>query len=642
MIKNFLPVIILLFITSALSGQTLVSFGNHKISRNEFLTAYRKNNTNKKATETSYRDYLDLYIRYRLKVQAAYDKKMDSLPAQLSDLQNFRSQIADQYINDEGSLDRMTEEAFRRSQKDIRISYIIVALPKNAGPADTLKAWKKINEARNSLKKNRSFEETALAYSDDPFVKTNQGDLGYITVFDLPYNIENVAYQTGVGQISPVFRTDGGYLIIKKTAERKALGRMQAAQILLIFPYQADDQAKEDTRRRADSLYQAIRSGSDFGELARKFSGDNLSYQLGGVLSEFGIGKYEPAFEKQAYDLKKDGDISEPFASSFGYHILKRIARIPVSETRDKKTMDALKERVKADRRIEVSRKEMLQSVLKKTGFKQLVQPGDHFFAFTDSLVQNKKEPVIPGLNTKTLFCRFPNKTYTVGDWIEYRKSLNRVPSLVSGKTDRDLLDQYRETIAFDYYRAHLERYNKEFAYQVSEFRDGNLLFEIMQKQVWEKAGSDTVALKNYFEQHADNYRWVSSADAIIFNAGNAAAAEEIRRDLHADPANWRRLVDSLGGQVQADSGRFEMKQLPGKGITDEQHFTSVSSNPDRTVQFAYIIRKHADPSPRSFDDARGLVINDFQNELENKWITELKKKYPVRVNEEVFRSLMK
>jgi peptidyl-prolyl cis-trans isomerase SurA len=304
--------------------------------------------------------------------------------------------------------------------------------------------------------------------------------------------------------------------------------------------------------------------------------------------------------------------------------------------------MDALKERVKADRRIEVSRKEMLQSVLKKTGFKQLVQPGDHFFAFTDSLVQNKKEPVIPGLNTKTLFCRFRDKTYTVGDWIEYRKSLNRVPSLVSGKTDRDLFDQYRETIAFDYYRAHLERYNKEFAYQVSEFRDGNLLFEIMQKQVWEKAGSDTVALKNYFEQHADNYRWVSSADAIIFNAGNADAAEEIRRGMEANPLNWRRLVDSLGGRVQADSGRFEMKQLPGKGITDEQHFTSVSSNPDKTVQFAYVIRIHADPSPRSFDDARGLVINDFQNELENKWITELKKKYPVRVNEDVFRSLMK
>jgi len=640
--KNFFPIIILLFVAPSLSGQTLVRFGNHQISRNEFVTAYRKNNTNKKPTEASYRDYLELYIRYRLKVQAAYDKRMDSLPGQLSELQNFRSQIADQYVNDESSLNRMTEEAFRRSQKDIRLSCIIVPVSKTAPPADTLRAWRKIHEAWNSLKRNKSFEETALAYSEDPFVKTNQGDLGYITVFDLPYAIENIAYQTPTGKSSPIFRTDGGYLIIKKTGERPALGRIHIAQILLIFPYQADDAAKADTRRRADSLYRAIRSGSDFGELARKFSGDNLSYQLGGILPEFGIGKYEPAFEKQAYGLQKDGDIGEPFATEFGYHILKRIARVPVSATRDKKTMDELKERVKGDRRIEVSKKEMLQTILKRTGFKQVIPATDHLFAFTDSLVEGKKEPAIPGLNKSTTLYRFPDKTYTVGDWVNYRKSVNRIPSLVSGKTNLDLLEQYRETIAFDYYKAHLERYNKEFAYQMNEFRDGNLLFEIMQKQVWEKAGSDTVALKNYFEQHADNYRWVSSADAIIFNAGNSAAAEEIRRDVAADPVNWRRLVDSLGGQVQADSGRFEMKQLPGKGIADEHHFTSVVSNSDKTVQFAYILRTHSDPSPRTFDEARGLVINDFQNELENKWIAELKKKYPVKVDEGVFRSLMK
>jgi peptidyl-prolyl cis-trans isomerase SurA len=263
-------------------------------------------------------------------------------------------------------------------------------------------------------------------------------------------------------------------------------------------------------------------------------------------------------------------------------------------------------------------------------------------FAFTDSLLEDKKEPAIPGLNESTTLYHFPDKTYTVGDWVNYRKSLNRVPSHVTGKTNLDLLEQYRETIAFDYYKARLERYSKEFAYQINEFRDGNLLFEIMQKQVWEKAGSDTVALKNYFEQHADDYRWVSSADAIIFNAGNSGAAEEIRREIAADPVNWRRAVDSLGGQVQADSGRFEMKQLPGKGIADDRHFTTATGNPDKTVQFAYILRTHSDPSPRTFDEARGLVINDFQNELEDRWIAELKKKYPVKVDEGVFRSLMK
>jgi peptidyl-prolyl cis-trans isomerase SurA len=640
--RHILPIIPLLFISVPFFGQTLAYYGNHRISRDEFLTAYRKNNPKGRPTEQAYRDYLDLYIRYRLKVQAAYDSGLDTLPGQLAELQNFRSQIADQYSQDESSLNRMAEEAFRRSQQDIRLSYIFVSLPKNASPADTLAAWRKINEAHDALKKNKSFEETALAYSEDPFVRTNRGDMGYVTVLDLPYDMENVAYRTAVGKFSAVFRMPGGYCIVKKTAERPAWGRIKAAQILLIFPYQANDSAKADTRRRADSIYEALRSGSDFGELARKFSGDNLSYQLGGVLPEFGIGKYEQDFEQTAYALKKDGDISKPFATAFGYHILKRIARVPVSNKPDKKTLDAWKERIKADRRIEVSRREMLQTILKKTGFRQVTPAGEPLFVYTDSMLQNKKDPGFPGIGAHTVLFSFPDKTYTLSDWIEYRRSLGRMPTLVHGKTHGELLDQYRQTVTFDYYRAHLERYSKEFASQVNEFRDGNLLFEIMQRQVWNRAAADTAGLKKYFEAHAQRYQWQASADAIVFNGANANVQEKIREGFRKNRSNWRRLVDSLGGQAQADSGRFELNQLPGNGKTDEEHFTTLVTNNDQTVRFAYIIRSYPNSGPRSFDDARGLVINDYQNELENEWIARLKKKYPVKVDEAVLKGLGK
>jgi peptidyl-prolyl cis-trans isomerase SurA len=638
--KNVALIISLLFASQTFFGQTLARYGNHQISREEFLIAYRKNNTNTKATEQSYRDYLELYIRYRLKVQAAYDKKLDTLPGQITELQNFRSQITDQYSNDESSLDRLTEEVFVRSQKDVRLSYILVANPRNFTPADTLRAWQKINAAYAQLKKNKTFEETADAFSEDPFVKTNHGDLGFVTVFGLPYALETLAYQLRVGQISPVFKIAGAYLILKKTGERPAAGRMRMAQILLIFPYQADEAAKADTKRRADSLYQAIQAGADFADLARKFSGDNLTYQLGGVLPEFGVGKYDPVFEKAAFDLKKDGAISEPFVSNFGYHILKRIAHVDISDTRDKKTMEDWKGRVKADPRIEVSKKEMLQTILKATAFKQVTASGAPLFALTDSILQGKKPPVYPGLNERTILYRIGDNPFTVKDWINYRRSLNRTPAMINGKTNRELLEQYRQTLAFEYYKTHLEKYNKSFAGQLTEFRDGNLLFEVMQRQVWDKASADTTGLKNYFEAHVRHYWWQSSADAIIFNAGNEIAAEKIRQHLQNGIVDWRRFVDSLGGQVQADSGRFELSQLPSNGMAEEQHFTSVVPNPDKTVQFAYVIRKFPDSEARTFDDARGMVINDYQNELENRWITELKKKYPVKVNEEVFKTL--
>ncbi|HEY4935222.1 MAG TPA: peptidylprolyl isomerase, partial [Puia sp.] len=421
--KNVVLIFILLLCFKSFFGQTLVRFGNQTITRDEFLKAFRKNNSHVRATDKAYRDYLNLYIRYRLKVQAAFEMKLDTLPGQITELQNFKSQIVDQYTNDESSLNQMAKEAFKRSQHDLRVSYIFVAAPKNASPADTARAWKKIQDVYRDLKSGKDFGEAAMQFSEDPYVKNNRGNLEYITVFDLPYAMETVAYHTALGKYSPVFRTGGGYIILKITAERPAAGRLRIAQILVAFPYQANDAAKEETHKRADSIYQAIRNGADFGELARKFSGDNLSYQLGGSLPEFGIGKYELGFEITAFDLKKDGDINEPYASSFGYHIIKRIKRIPVPPVADQKILNEIKEKIKTDPRVAVSRKQMLQTILKKTGFREYIPAGNHLWDYTDSLLQNKKPASNAGINDQSILFQFTNKKYTAGDWIIYRKS---------------------------------------------------------------------------------------------------------------------------------------------------------------------------------------------------------------------------
>jgi peptidyl-prolyl cis-trans isomerase SurA len=640
--KNVVLIFLLALSSNTFFGQALVRYGNKAITRDEFLTAFRKNNTHVRPTNRAFRDYLNLYIRYRLKVQAAYDLKLDTLPGQVTELQNFRSQIIDQYINDESSLNQMAKEAYLRSRHDIRVSYIFVAIPKNAPPADTTKAWQKIQDAFRVLKRNQDFSETALQFSEDPFVKNNRGDIGFITVFDLPYDMETVAYNTPLGKFSNVFRTHGGYIILKKSAVRAAEGRIRIAQILLTFPYQANEEAKADTRRRADSIWHAIEKGADFGELARKFSGDNLSYQLGGVLPEFGIGKYERGFEETAFSLKKDGDISSPYESAFGYHIIKRIKRIPVPNVADQKTLDELKEKIIKDPRAAVSKKFMLQTILKQTQFKEYMPAGNRLWDYTDSILQNKKPAPGTGINNQSVLFQFAERKYTVGDWTNYRNSLKSVPGLISGKTNSEIFGQYRETMAFDYYKEHLEKYNRAFAAQVNEFRDGNLLFEMMQRQIWNRAAADSVGLKLFFEANKKAYWWKPGAEAIIFNAADTASAKKLQDELEKNISNWRLSVDRFGGQVQADSGRFELRQIPGNAIPEAGRFTHELINPDKSVQFAYIIREYPIASPRSFEEARGLVINDYQNNLENKWIEELKKKYPVVINENVFKSLPK
>src|SRR5258708_18787467 len=308
--KLILIPILSLFFLPGLTAQTLFTCGGMNVSKEDFLKAYNKNNTGEKATEKSYRDYLELYIRYKLKVKAAYEMQLDTLPGQRTELQNFRSQVAENYLKDEESLDKMTAEAFTRGQKDIHLAHIFIPLPKNASPSDTARAYEKAMEAYNALKSGQRFGKTALLYSGDPSVRENAGTIGYITVFTLPYELENLAYSTPAGKFSKPYRSKAGYPIFRHLGDRKALGRIQHAQIPLSFPPDATEAARNATRLRADSVYDSLLKGADFAAQAQTLSGDNSSFQNGGELPEFGVGKYDSAVEASAFPLDKDGAIS--------------------------------------------------------------------------------------------------------------------------------------------------------------------------------------------------------------------------------------------------------------------------------------------------------------------------------------------
>ena len=636
---------ILLLIANSRSGfaQTLATYGNQSISREQFLNAFQKNNTNTVPTEKAYSEYLNLYINYRLKVKAAMDLRLDTLPNQVNEVKNFRSQIVDQYINDEPSVNRLVEEAFKRSQTDVHLQHIFISAPRSATPADTLKAWQQAQAARADLKKGKSFSQTAVAYSEDPFAKTTQGDLGYITVFSLPYPMENIAYALKEGKVSSIYRSPNGYHIFKSLGQRKALGKIRIAQILLVFPQHPDSLAKLATRQRADSLYQAIQAGANFSELAKKFSGDNLSFQSGGEMPEFTIGKYNAGFENAAFALAKDGEVGHPIETAYGYHIIKRIKRKPVPAVMDKQYMALLKEQVTNDPRIEVSKREMYQTVARQTALKDAPLNMDQLWSLTDSALQNRQLPVYPELTEQSTIFSFPEKTVTVKEWLNYRKSLRSVPAQTNGRTAQEIFNQYRQLMLFDYYKSHLEKYNRDFAYQVNEFKDGNLLFEIMQRNVWDKASQDSTGLRSYFNAHADDYAWNPSADAILFTTGSEATATLVQSIFTLHPGQWRRIQDSLTGQVQTDSGRFELKQLPGapSSIPPTGRFTDLKKNPvDQSIQFAFMIKGYPDKAARSFEEARGLVINDYQTFLENKWVETLAVKYPVKINEKELKSL--
>ena len=645
--KNWTLLFVACFIISVASAQTLFTYGKYSADAKDFLRAFNKNNTTTAANKTqAMRDYLDLYIDSRLKIQEAYSRGYDTLAQIKSDIQNLRSQIVDNYMNDPQTADQLLKEAFQRSQKDIHVAHIFISFKNAAGLMDTAAAEKKVNEVYEKLKNGEDFFKVAQQYSSDPNVTSNKGDIGFITVFTLPYEFENIIYNTAPGNFSSPYQSKIGFHIFKNLGERKAVGRMKAAQILLAFPPGADEAYKKKTSLLADSLYHRLLKGDDIAKLAAKFSNDYISAASAGVMPTFGVGQYDPEFEKQVFGLKKDGDITKPFLTSHGYHIVKRISLEPViTDPNDKANMDELKAKMNTSDRMKFARDQMVDKALKQIGVKKYPYSEKELLILSDSLLDRKRLVSPVSITTATPLFSVGGQISTVGDYITYAKSWRFKPDGSGAKPFKQVMDEFIHHVGEDYYRAHLEDFNTDFRNQMNEFKDGNLFFEIMQREVWGKAQTDTVALEDYYEKNKDRYKWKESADAVIFFCSDETSGKSLYDEIKKDPSTWRTASNAFAEKVVTDSSRYEFEQIPNaskdpieKGLVT----TPLKNTTDGSVSFAYIVKTYPADLPRNYNDAKGLVINDYQTELDKKWIAGLKKKYPVKIDEKVFEQISK
>ena len=613
--KLFLFFILACF-TSGIYSQTLFTYGNNAVSKDEFLRAYNKNKIAVTDKAMALREYLDLYIKFKLKVKAAKDIRIDTLSSLANDLQNFRTQIEESYLNDESRVNALTQEAFNRSQKDIHVEYLFFPL--------------------------KDYTDSAAVEQIHKLLKANWNDFGFITVFNLPYGMENIVYSLNPGDESKPYRAKNGYYIFKNVEERKAVGKMKAAQILIAVPEGAKEEDKNNALKIADSVYHALLAGADFSEAAKNMSNDKMTYMSGGLMPEFGVGKYDPLFENKVFALQKDGDITPPFQTLFGYHIVKRLSGTEIPQDKNNDSyLYTLKQQVLQDNRITSSKEKFVNDILKKLNYKKNIAIKENdLWKLTDSfLVTNKVSGHYSG---QTPLFSINNQNIKVSDWLTFIKDYKTSGSY-KGESNKELMNKYISTTALENYKKRLPEFNPEFKYQLQEFKDGNMLFEVMEKNVWNKASNDTAGLKNYYNQHKIKYTWNESADAILISSSNEKTADEVAGQIKKGKS-WKLVAEENISQVQTDSGRYELTQIPAKPNTKfvEGMVTEplVNEN-DGTATFVKILRIYPANQQRSFEEARGLVINDYQNFLEEKWIEQLKKKYPVKVNEKVFQSLL-
>jgi peptidyl-prolyl cis-trans isomerase SurA len=652
MIRNILIISFLFLIThlfAQVDDPVLFTVNDTPINVSEFKYIYQKNN-GKEAnfSKESLNEYLDLYVKFKLKVEKARQLQYDTIQSLNDELAGYRKQLANAYLVDKEVSKVLVDEAYERIQKDIRVSHILVSLPEKVNKDREAEALDRLYAIKEKLDNGAEFGLMAKTLSDDKRSAKNNGDLGWITAI-LPngfYEFENALYTLEVGEMSQPVRTKIGYHLIKKTDSREARGEMNVSHVLIRNT--KNGKPIKGAREKADSLYQQISTGANFEEIARTYSDDKSTAKDGGALGYFGIGLYDVSFEDAAFKLENDGDISIPIKSKLGWHIIRRNEKKDYSN--EAKMKSVLKGAISQNDRFEIARKQKIEDIKVEANF---VDNPSILEEFTSKLDQSffSYKWVVPEVVDQKLASFNVSTTYSLMDFVKYCKDNGRKRMRYNKNhpVDEAVAEMYElyideKTVAYE--EANLERKYPDFRSLMREYSEGVLLFEVTKENVWDKASSDTVGLKSFFEQHKENYQWKERAEVSEYaiNSLDKNILKQInRRAENMSPEEVKKSIeDEFGLTVYLKTVVYENDAEQVAGLKWKEGHNDVILDKVKTESVVRRINYLLPAGQKTLKESRGYVISDYQDVLENEWVNSLKAEFPIKINEDVLSSLYK
>ncbi len=629
-------------------SEILLTIGEEKVTRAEFERIYLKNNQmvseiDKKTLE----EYLDLFVVYKLKVAEAKAQGLDKTESFSSELEGYRKQLVQPYLTDVETENFLYQQAYERMKLEVNATHILIAIPEKATPEDTLLLYDKTLKIRDRIISGESFEVVARGTSDDPSVSRNGGNLGYFTVFQMVYPFENAAYTTPIGEISMPIRTRFGYHIVKVNERRPASGQMRAAHLMIAFPPKATPQQKAEAKERIDSIYQLALRNEDFATLARTYSQDPGTAKNGGELPIFGRGRLIPELENAAFSLEKDGMVSSPVETQFGYHIVKRIEKKEVGSYEE--MLPEIKSKMSRNERMLVSQNAFISNLKERYGFSMDSTTLKRMESLLDESYFAGNWQIPSNINTSLTLFSLAEKKYTLADLarkaFESQKRQNPIPiSIIVSRLFNELVDE----VILAYQEVRMLEENQELSYLLKEYYDGILLFEIMDRSVWTKAANDTEGLTDFYEKNTNHYQWDQRVHTLLFTSTD----EKVIKDAH------KLALSKKGKQLskeqfikQYTKGDIQMLEVKEYAAIPEQiHPKNYQGwnnkiSPIEKENGLFFFHKYIqtiENEPKPLNEVRGQLIADYQEYLEKEWIKELRKKYKVDVNQELFNAISK
>lgn len=617
------------------SDPVLMTVNGKKIPLSEFQYLYNKNNT-QQSEKQSIDEYVDMFVTYKLKVADAEAAGIDTTAAFKKEFLGYRNELARPYLRDSTVYDRLVAEAYDRMKEDVDVSHIMV----NRGESQETDAKNAamLDSIRTAIINGADFNELALKYSIDPGVKRNQGHMGWMSANQYPYSFEVTAYNTPVGTISPVIQTDFGHHIVKVHGRRPARGEVLVQHILKLTQGRAPEQA-EKQKQAIDSIYGLLKNGADFDSLAIALSEDPGSARNGGKLPWFGTGRMVPEFEEASFSLD-NGQISEPFATSYGYHIVKKIdskgvksfdeAKEAISRSMSHDMRSAMPEKAKLDELKKEYKSTIHNSALEKV----VAEINAH--GKLDSAVVDKFR------FDRTALLSVGRKNIPVCE-VMSNVPLYSVANAASGiAIVKETANKMLDDATIEAGRDALVAKHPDYRNLVNEYRDGMLLFEVSNQNVWEKASKDKAGLEEYFKANRAKYNWDTPRfkGYIVFTP-NDSVESAVKEYLKINSVT----ADSITTVMRREFGRDVKVErvIAAKGdnaIVDAVAFGAEKPEPTTRWSNYFAFEGRIIALPEEAADVRGAVTTDYQSQLEKEWVASLKSKYPVTINRKVLDKL--
>lgn len=663
----------------------IFEINGNKIYKSEFMKEFlRSVGKDPKAAPTActyekrqaLTEYVELFVNYRTKLADAYSQGFDTMPDMLKELKGYRNELAAPYLIDSVTLNNILREAYERNHYALHAAHILVTMPRNPSPEDTLQAY---NEAMNYYNRAIAGENfSKLAHEsatkraekqgldiDDPRRKDN-GDLGNFTVFDMVYPFESAAYSLNPGEISKPIRTSFGYHVILLVDKTPYFGKSTFQHI-----WCATHTDTSRARRHIMQAYSKLLEGENFNMVCRNYSDDNSTSENGGMLVDMAI-RQIPSEYVSVLSRMQSGDVSVPFETQYGWHILRLIKRdsLPsfeemapfyrqkmVRDSRSDKPRSAFVEQSKTRYGfIDYTKMYEKSQKGKKSARRALASLDECRAALSDSLFTKSWHFQNSMVTDMRPLFSVGDKEYNAVDFLKFVEKKQRVEGAID--LDYYLEERYANFIndkVFEYADNHLEAEHPEFAELMEEYRNGLMIFAYNDKMIWSKAIKDTVGLDKFYAMTSQNhsidneddapYFWGERLNMTIFDvpdSGLLATSKAMKiMNKSAKKNESDKIVFEKIKKESKDGSLLKMESLIVEKerqniLTASQCREGVYIVPDKSGYRIVKVNNILNPQLKTRTEARGYYINDYQNYLESQLIENLRKKYNVIIHQDV------